>query len=93
MARFGSQDHAASTSGLPPTSDIQDKAGNVSSRPRYPIRYRDRRGSDTKVEPVLVADMVVVGTPTLTGKQEITDPAVLVDLPWLQEYGTIDIIG
>ena len=55
------------------------------------IRYRDRLGPTTKVDAVVIADMVVVGTPALIGSRKITDPAKLVDLPWLQEYGTNEV--
>ena len=73
---------------LNPTSQIVElKPGGMD----LAIRYRDRRGPDEKVEPVLIADMVVVGTPALIGGRGITDPAMLVDLPWLQELGTNEV--
>lgn len=52
------------------------------------IRYRDRRRPLETLEPVLVSDMIVIGTPALIGKRDLRDPASLVDLPWLQELGT-----
>lgn len=55
------------------------------------IRYRDARGAKTPVDTVLVADMVVVGTPELIGDREPTNPASLIDLPWLQELGTNEV--
>jgi DNA-binding transcriptional LysR family regulator len=55
------------------------------------IRYRDRRGLDAAVETVLVADMVMVGTPELIGQNKIADPAMLMDVPWLQELGTNEV--
>jgi LysR family glycine cleavage system transcriptional activator len=55
------------------------------------IRYGDNRTPDAKVDPVLIADMVVVGTPALIGARDITDPAMLVDMPWLQELGTHEV--
>jgi LysR family glycine cleavage system transcriptional activator len=35
--------------------------------------------------------MVVVGTPALIGDQDMSDPAMLADVPWLQEYGTNEV--
>lgn len=73
---------------LNPTSQVVElKPGGMD----LAIRYRDRRKPGEKVEPVLIADMVVVGTPALIGGREITDPAMLADLPWLQELGTNEV--
>ena len=73
---------------LNPTSQIIElKPGGVD----LAIRYRDSHKLDRKVEAVLVADMVVVGTPALIGEREITDPAMLVEMPWLQELGTNEV--
>ncbi len=55
------------------------------------IRYRDSHKLEEKVESVLIADMVVVGTPALIGERKISDPAMLVDMPWLQELGTNEV--
>lgn len=52
------------------------------------IRYRDRRRPQPDVTPILTTDMIVVATPSLVGDRNLTDPASLVDLPWLQELGT-----
>jgi LysR family glycine cleavage system transcriptional activator len=80
--------HPEITLMLNPTAEVVElKPGGID----LAIRYRDRRGLDTKVDPVLITDMVVVGTPTLIGEQEITDPAMLVDMPWLQELGTNEV--
>ena len=82
------QRHPEITLMLNPTAEVVElKPGGID----LAIRYRDGRGSTTKVDPVLIADMVVVGTPALIGAQEMTDPAMLVDLPWLQEYGTNEV--
>jgi DNA-binding transcriptional LysR family regulator len=73
---------------LNPTSEIVElKPGGID----LAIRYREGRGSDTGVDTVLSADMVVVGTPGLIGGRVFTDPAMLVDLPWLQELGTDEV--
>jgi LysR family glycine cleavage system transcriptional activator len=73
---------------LNPTAEVVElKPGGID----LAIRYRDKRGPKAKVDPVLIADMVVVGTPALIGEQEITDPATLVNLPWLQQYGTNEV--
>ncbi len=80
--------HPGITLMLNPTAEVVElKPGGID----LAIRYRDSRGSDTKVDPILIADMVVVGTPALIGEREITDPAMLVDMPWLQELGTNEV--
>jgi LysR family transcriptional regulator, glycine cleavage system transcriptional activator len=53
------------------------------------IRYCDRRVP--VADPILTADLVVVATPALIDGRQITDPAMLVDLPWLQELGTNEV--
>ena len=55
------------------------------------VRYKDRRRLETEVTPVLISDMVVVGTPSLLGEQAYDDPASLLNLPWLQELGTNEV--
>lgn len=80
--------HPEITLMLNPTAEVVElKPGGID----LAIRYRDRRAPAAAVEPLLVADMVVVGTPALVGARDIADPAMLVDLPWLQEYGTGEV--
>ena len=80
--------HPGITLLLNPTSEIVDlKPGGID----LAIRYREGHGSEIGVDPVLIADMVVVGTPGLLGGQEFTTPAMLADLPWLQELGTNEV--
>ena len=80
--------HPGITLLLNPTSEIVElKPGGID----LAIRYREGRGSDRGVDPVLSADMVVVGTPGLIGGQGLTDPAMLADMPWLQELGTNEV--
>ncbi len=82
------EQHPEITLMLNPTAEVVElKPGGID----LAIRYRDSRGPQTKVDPVLIADMVVVGTLALIGEQKIADPAMLVDLPWLQEYGTNEV--
>ena len=70
---------------LNPTSEVVElKLGGMD----VAIRYRDRRRPHRDVEPVLISDMIVIGTPSLVGGRDLHDPASLVDLPWLQELGT-----
>jgi LysR family glycine cleavage system transcriptional activator len=70
---------------LNPTSEVVDlKPGGID----VAIRYRDRRRPPPNVKPVLISDMIVIGTPSLVGGQDLQDPASLTDLPWLQELGT-----
>jgi LysR family transcriptional regulator, glycine cleavage system transcriptional activator len=82
------QQHPGITLLLNPTSEIVEmRPGGID----LAIRYREGRGSDTGVDPVLIADMVVVGTPGLIGGRELADPALLADMPWLQELGTNEV--
>ncbi|MGH6892116.1 MAG: LysR family transcriptional regulator [Dongiaceae bacterium] len=55
------------------------------------IRFGDGDWPGMEVTPFLLPDMVVVGARELIGKREITDPAMLVKLPWLQELGTNEV--
>ncbi len=80
--------HPAITLLLNPTAEVMElKPGGID----LAIRYGDSSRLDTKVDPVLIADLVVVGTPSLIGTQKISDPAMLVNLPWLQELGTNEV--
>ncbi len=82
------QQHPEVTLMLNPTGEVMElKPGGIDMA----IRYRDSRGSDTEVSPVLIADMVVVATPSLIGAQAITEPETLLDMPWLQELGTNEV--
>ncbi len=70
---------------LNPTSElVEPKPGGID----VAIRYRDRRRVDLDVEAVLLSDMIVIGAPRLVGDRDLSDPASLVNLPWLQELGT-----
>ena len=55
------------------------------------IRFGDGRWPGLEVTPLLLSDFVVVGARELIGTQEIADPAMLVDMPWLQELGTNEV--
>ncbi len=80
--------HPEITLMLNPTAEVVPlKPGGID----LAIRYGDSRAPDAKVDPVLIADMVVVGTPALIGARDMTDPAMLVDMPWLQELGTHEV--
>jgi DNA-binding transcriptional LysR family regulator len=82
------QRHPGITLMLNPTADVVElKPGGID----LAIRYGDARGPETKVDALVTADMVVVGTPALIGDQDITDPARLAEVPWLQEYGTNEV--
>jgi len=52
------------------------------------IRYRDRRRPQPETEPLLLSDMIIIGTPSLVEGRDLREPASLADLPWLQELGT-----
>lgn len=80
--------HPEITLMLNPTGEVMElKPGGIDMA----IRYRDSRGPDTEVSPVLIADMVVVAAPSLIGAQAITEPEMLLDMPWLQELGTNEV--
>ncbi len=73
---------------LNPTSQVVDlKPGAI----EVAIRYKTAGKADTLSLPVLVSDMVVVAAPSLLGSGEIDDPAMLMDVPWLQELGTNEV--
>jgi LysR family glycine cleavage system transcriptional activator len=70
---------------LNPTSELVElKPGGID----VAIRYRDRRLPHREVKPVLISDMIVIGTPSLVDGRDLSNPVSLVDLPWLQELGT-----
>ena len=73
---------------LNPTSKVVElKPGGID----LAVRYTDKRRLNKHVTPVLISDMVVIAAPSLLGTKEISDPAMLVDLPWLQELGTNEV--
>ncbi len=72
--------HPELTLMLNPTAEVMElKPGGIDMA----IRYRDSRAPDTEVSQILIADMVVVATPSPIGGQAITDPEMLLDMPWL----------
>jgi LysR family glycine cleavage system transcriptional activator len=73
---------------LNPTGHFVDlKPGGMDVAIRYCTH--DRVTSDLDV--IGSFDLVVVGTPSLVGNLNITDPAQLLELPWLQELGTNEV--
>ena len=73
---------------LNPTSKVMElKPGGVD----LAIRYRDQRKPDTSAAPVLISDTIVIGASSLVGEQEFDDPAMLIEMPWLQELGTNEV--
>ena len=70
---------------LNPTADVVElKPGGID----VAIRYRDKRRAVSDAKPLLISDMVVIGHPQLVKDRDLSDPASLVDIPWLQELGT-----
>ncbi len=55
------------------------------------IRFGEGHWPGLEVTPLLLTDFVVVGARELIGTREITEPAMLVDMPWLQEMGTNEV--
>ncbi len=82
------EQHPGITLLLNPTAEVVElRPGGID----LAIRYTDRRRANGPLETVVLADMVVVGTPSLIGEREITDAGELPDLPWLQELGTDEV--
>ena len=59
--------------------------------PARAVRFGDGNWPGMEVTPFLLPDMVVVGARELIGKTKITDPAMLAEMPWLQELGTNEV--
>lgn len=77
--------HPEITLMLNPTSEMMElKPGGID----VAIRYRDQRRPAPEADTVLLSDMIVIGTPALIGDRDLSDPASLAELPWLQELGT-----
>jgi len=55
------------------------------------IRFGHGDWPGMEVTPFLLPDMVVVAARELIGKRKITDPTMLVTMPWLQELGTNEV--
>ena len=80
--------HPEITLMLNPTAELVElKPGGID----IAIRYRDRRRIEQGATPVLISDTVVIGAPSLIAEREIDDPAMLKDMPWLEELGTNDV--
>jgi DNA-binding transcriptional LysR family regulator len=87
IAEFQVQ-HPEITLMLNPTGEVVElKPGGVDMAIRY--CSSDRLKSD--VTSVLISDTVVIGTPSLIGTRALRDPAILMDMPWLQELGTNEV--
>jgi DNA-binding transcriptional LysR family regulator len=73
---------------LNPTGEVVDLTpGGID----VAIRFCDGTWPGMEVRPFLLPDLVVVGTPALIGARDVTDPAALVEMPWLQELGTNEV--
>jgi LysR family glycine cleavage system transcriptional activator len=55
------------------------------------IRFGDGAWPGMEVMPLLLPDMVVVAARELIGGRRLTDPAMFVEMPWLQELGTNEV--
>lgn len=87
LADFRSR-HPAITLQLIPTAEVLPLAPGGAD---LAVRYRPAdRVADT-VDTILLADMVVLGTPGLIGARPVARPADLAALPWLQELGTDEV--
>ena len=54
------------------------------------IRYGEGSSSEMEVTPLLVSDMVIVGSQELVKGKKINNPSLLFEFPWLQELGSND---
>ncbi len=82
------QQHPGVTLMLNSTAEVMDLTpGGID----VAIRFGDGRWPGLEVTPFLLPDMVVVAAPSLIGTRQITDPAMLVGMPWLQELGTNEV--
>ncbi len=80
--------HPEITLMLNPTAEVVElKPGGIDMA----IRYRSSDRLENEVTSVLISDMVVIGTPSLIGTRALRDPAMLMDMPWLQELGTNEV--
>ncbi len=80
--------HPGLTLMLNPTAEVIDLTpGGIDMA----IRFGHGDWPGMEVTPFLLPDMVVVAARKLIGKREITDPAMLVTMPWLQELGTNEV--
>ena len=80
--------HPGVTLMLNPTAEVIELApGGIDMA----IRFGGGDWPGMEVTPLLLPDMVVVAARELIGRQVITDPAMLVEMPWLQELGTTEV--
>jgi LysR family glycine cleavage system transcriptional activator len=80
--------HPDITMMINPTAEVVElKPGGIDMA----IRYCDAFRLDEEVTPILVSDMIVAGARSLIGKRKITNPSMLVHMPWLQELGTNEV--
>jgi LysR family glycine cleavage system transcriptional activator len=80
--------HPGITLMLNPTAEVVDLSPEGID---VAIRYCDGEVPGMEVSPLIICDMVVVGARELVGERDLTDPATLCDLPWLQELGTDEV--
>jgi DNA-binding transcriptional LysR family regulator len=55
------------------------------------IRFGKGNWPGLQVTPLVSPDIVVVGARKLIGRRDIRDPAIVIEMPWLQELGTNDV--
>ena len=55
------------------------------------IRFGRGKWPGLELTPLLLPDMVVVGTRKLIAGRNIRDPTMLIEMPWLQELGTNEV--
>lgn len=55
------------------------------------IRFGEGNWPGLEVEPLILTEIAVVASPSLLRGRRIENPAMLLDLPWLQEVGTSEV--
>jgi LysR family glycine cleavage system transcriptional activator len=82
------QQHPEITLMLNPTADVIElEPGGID----VAVRYCHREAAHKDVTPLLVSDMVVVGSASLLERSSLKTPRSLIELPWLQELGTNEV--
>ena len=74
---------------LNPTAQMIDPAPGAID---VAIRFGHGEWPGMEVTRFLLTDMVIVGARELIGKRQIKNPAMLVEMPWLQELGTNEVV-
>jgi LysR family glycine cleavage system transcriptional activator len=82
------QQHPEITLMLNPTADVIElEPGGID----VAVRYCHHETANKDTSPLLLSDMVVVGSAPLLENSSVKTPSSLIELPWLQELGTNEV--